>query len=109
MNNEIFKKSCLLQLTTSVYCGQKMIAPIIMEQLGDSTWLKGRKVLIDPKYLKPIKAITAQTRITIKKNSLPFPIAGLNLVPKQAIQEIEESLKRKQTQFLHCVADFKAQ
>jgi hypothetical protein len=63
-----------------------------MEHLGQSDWLKGRKHLIDPEYLSPIKTTAGKARAFVKKHALPFPINGLQLVPKDSISYIESNL-----------------
>ena len=83
-----------------------MLEPNVMEKLGDSGWLKGRKVLIDTKYLGPAKNVIAQTRNIIQKISLPFPIAGLNLIPKSVLNDIEKNLKEQEAMFYDKVYDF---
>ena len=89
---DIFQKACLLQLCIKVWTGAKKLDPIYMEHLGQSDWLKGRKHLIDPEYLSPIKTTAGKARAFVKKHALPFPINGLQLVPKDSISYIESNL-----------------
>ena len=96
---DIFQEACLLRLSISVWHGVKKLDPQIMEQLGESEWLKGRKHLIDPEYLSPIKATAQKARCLVKKKALPFPIPGLNLVPKDSIIGIENQLEDMQREF----------
>ena len=96
----IFEEACLLRLSISVWSGIKKLDPAVMEQLGESDWLKGRKHLIDPEYLSPIKGSAQKARCLIKKQALPFPMAGLNLVPKEQITTIENQLQDIRHEFL---------
>ncbi len=88
----IFNEACLLRLSISTWAGLKQLDPSVMERIGESEWLKGRKVLIDPDYLGPIKASAGKARCLVKMQALPFPISGLNLVPKEQITAIENQL-----------------
>lgn len=89
----IFQEACLLRLSISTWNGVKKLEPSIMERLGEPDWLKGRKVLVDPTYLSSIKATAQKARCLIKKRALPFPMPGLNLVPKESIVTIENQLE----------------
>lgn len=88
----IFNEACLLRLSISTWAGLKQLDPSVMERIGESEWLKGRKVLIDPEYLGPIKTTAGKARCLVKKQALPFPISGLNLVPREQIVTIENQL-----------------
>ena len=95
----IFNEACLLRLSISTWSGVKKLDPSIMERLGESEWLKGRKVLIDPEYLSAIKASAQKGRCLIKRRALPFPMPGLNLVPKDSIIDIENQLDDTKHEF----------
>jgi hypothetical protein len=96
---DIFQKACLLKLTLKIWTGTKRLDPIYMERLGESEWLKGRKNLVDPEYLNPIKTTAGQARAFVKKHALPFPINGLQLVPKESISYIESNLQEYEHMF----------
>lgn len=70
-----------------------------MERIGESDWIKGRKNLVDPEYLQPIKGTASKARAFVKKQALPFPINGLNLVPKDTIVDIENNLQDLKHEF----------
>lgn len=89
----VFRQSCLLQLNTSCWTGSKALEPAAMQRLGDSDWLRGKKHLIDPEYLGPIKTVIHRARKFLAKYALPFPISTLTLVPKESILTIEHGLK----------------
>jgi len=95
----IFKEACLLRLSISTWAGLKQLDPSVMERIGESEWLKGRKVLIDHEYLAPVKTTAGKARCMIKKQALPFPISGLNLVPKEQISAIENQLQDLRHEF----------
>ena len=62
MDENIFQKACLIQLSTSCWQGSRMLDAAIMEQIGNSEWLKGRKYLVNPETLNPIRAVISRTR-----------------------------------------------
>ncbi|MFW5734517.1 MAG: DUF3150 domain-containing protein [Oceanidesulfovibrio sp.] len=102
----VFDRSCLLQLSTRMWQGQKMVEPSVMERLGDAGWLKGRKHLVDPDHLAPVKAVVGKARTMLRKIALPFPIDGLTLVPKESIETIEAQLHDLQVEFWMEVGNF---
>lgn len=99
MKSDIFQESCLLQLSTSCWQGSRMLEPAVMEQIGNSEWLKGRKHLINPKTLNPIRAVVSRARKDLERQSLPFPLAGITLVPKEQLTRIEECLARHRSDY----------
>ena len=54
MKEDIFKKACLIQLTSSVWqCSRVLNQKIIAEKIGqENEWLRGRKFLINPELLE---------------------------------------------------------
>lgn len=104
--DNIFDKACLIQLSARLWQGLKMIDPSVMAQLGNSDWVKGRKHLVDPEHLAPIKACVSRARCLLKKQALPFPLDGLTLVPKDAISGIELGLQDVQREFWQSVLGF---
>jgi len=98
-DSNIFKKACLIQLATSCWVGAKMLQPGIMEKIGDSEWLKGRKLLINPELLGPIKTTIQKARQLLMKHALPFPLPGLFLVPKENIADVDGQLALIQQEF----------
>lgn len=91
--DNIFRHGCLLQLKTSCWTGSKALEPSALEQLGDSEWLRGKKHLVDPEHLGPIKTVAQKARKFLTKNALPFPLASLTLIPKDSITRIEAGLR----------------
>ena len=104
----IFDRACLIQLSTPCWTGSKQLQPSVMEQVGDSDWVKGRKVLIDPETLSPIKAAVSKARTFLKKVALPFPINGLTLVSKEALSRLELGLRDIQYEYNAAVESFLA-
>jgi hypothetical protein len=103
---DILTKACLIQFSSSCWQGAKAIDPSIMEQIGNSEWLRGRKSLIDPKYLDPVRAVITRTRKSLGKKALPFPIDGLTLVPKAQIELVESLLNTHRIAFVAEVDTF---
>ncbi len=99
MNRNIFQEACLLQLSTSCWQGSRMLEPAVMEQIGNSEWLKGRKHLINPEMLNPIRAVISRARKDLERQSLPFPLTGLTLVPKEQLTRIEECLSKYRSDY----------
>ncbi len=105
----IFRQSCLLQLKTSCWTGSKALEPTALERLGDSDWLRGKKHLVDPEHLGPIKTVTQKARKFLSKNALPFPLASLTLVPKDSIHFVEENLQEFEREYWESVSEFTSQ
>ena len=99
MEKDIFQKSCLLQLSTSCWQGSRMLDPAVMEQIGNSAWLKGRKHLINPETLNPIRAVVSRARKAMELQALPFPIHSLTLIPKEQLARIEECLAKHRSDY----------
>ena len=106
MHTHVFEQACLLQLHTACWQGSKMLDPAVIEQIGDSDWLKGRKYLVKPEALQPVRAVISRARKFIAKSALPFPIDGLNLVPKAQIETIELGIKQHENLYWGEVNDF---
>jgi len=70
-----------------------------MEKIGNSEWLKGAKVLIDPDCLSSVRSVLSKARTHLQKAALPFPIHGLNLVPKETLTRVDESLRQMKSEF----------
>ena len=97
LHKDIFRKACLLNITSSVWHCSRTIEQSIMEKVADNgenaEWLKGRKYLINPELLGPAKSTVQQCRRTVKKYALPFPITSVHLVPKDSIAVIDAELE----------------
>lgn len=106
MERNIFHEACLVQLSTSCWQGSRMLDAVVMEQIGSSDWLKGRKYLVTPETLNPIRAVISRARKDLERNALPFPITGLTLVPKERIAAVEEILDRHRSDFRQEVERF---
>ena len=104
---QIFKKACLMQLSTSVWMGSRMLEHSVMERVGSNAdWLRGRKFLINPELLGPIHTSAHQARNLVQKHSLPFPITGIYLVPKDSLSIVDERLQDYKARFWTKVAEF---
>ena len=88
----VFAKACLIQLSTSCWTGSRSLNPAILKRIGDADWLKGKKILINPELLSPIKTSIHKARHVLQKCALPFPLSGLYLVPKDSIADIDAHL-----------------
>jgi len=110
---DIFKKACLLQVSTSVWqCSKVLNQSVLAERTGremqDMSWLRGRKYLINTELLGPVKTAVQQTFNMIRRASLPFPITGISMIPKDSLSQVDEQLQRFQTRFWSKVDDFEA-
>jgi len=107
---DIFKKACLIQLTSSVWqCSRVLNQKVLAEKIGQKNeWLRGRKFLINPELLGPIKTAVQQARKTVQKHALPFPITSVYLVPKESLDTIDEHLQYFKDRFWNKVQDFSA-
>ena len=109
-HKDIFKKACLIQLSTPTWMGSKGLEQRIMEKIGDNTeWLRGRKFLINPELLGPIHTAVHQARNMIQKHALPFPITSIYLVPKESLSLIDGRLQDFKERFWVRVAEFEEQ
>ena len=104
---DVFQKACLIQLSSSHWQGSRMLEQGVMERLGEnSEWLRGRKYLINPELLGPIRTAVHQARNTVQKFSLPFPITSLYLVPKDSLSVVDERLQAFKLRFWDKVGEF---
>lgn len=106
MEANIFQQACLIQLSTSCWQGSRMLDAAVMQQIGSSEWLKGRKYLVNPEILNSIRAVISRARKDLERNALPFPLSSLTLVPRERITVIEEILGRYQSEFWREVETF---
>jgi hypothetical protein len=83
-----------------------MLDPAVMEQIGKSEWLKGRKHLINPETLNPIRAVVSRARKDMERQALPFPVTSLTLIPKEQLARIEECLAKHREDYWSEVAKF---
>jgi len=102
----VFQKACLIQLATSCWVGSKMLQQGIMEKIDNSEWVKGKKLLINPELLGPIKTSIQKARQLLAKSALPFPVTGLYLVPKDSIVDVDGQLSLIQQEFVSKVDSF---
>jgi hypothetical protein len=81
----------------------------LAENGGNVEWLKGRKYLINPELLGPVRTVVGQSRKVIMKFALPFPINSIYLVPKESLKEIDDGLQHLKERFQEKVLEFEAQ
>lgn len=105
MDDKIFERACLMQLTTSVWSASRSVDPVIIQNSG-CDWVKGRKHLINPELLGRIKTAAQQARNKTNRFTLPFPINGIALIPKEFIPTIEEILQKQRESFRERIDDF---
>jgi hypothetical protein len=104
---KVFKKACLIQLTSSVWMGSKMLDQNYMNKVSaNSEWLRGRKFLINPELLGPLHTSSHQSRDLVKRYSLPFPITGLYIIPKESLSFVDERLKFQKEKYEEKVEAF---
>jgi hypothetical protein len=103
----VFRKACLIQLSTSTWMGSKMLDQSHMTKVSqNSEWLRGRKFLINPELLGPLHTSTHQARDLVKQYSLPFPITSLYLIPKESLAFVDERLIYQKARFQEKVDAF---
>ena len=104
----IFKSASLLQLSSSIWaCSRVLNQAVLAQKLGENNeWLRGRKYLINPELLGPIKTCVHQSRNHINRFALPFPVTSLYLIPKDSITVIDERLQFYKERFFEKVEDF---
>ena len=104
---KVFKRACLIQLTSSVWMGSKMLDQNYMNKVSaNSELLRGRKFLINPELLGPLHTSAHQSRDLVKRYSLPFPITGLYLIPKESLTFVDERLKFQKEKYEEKVEAF---
>lgn len=99
--DDVFQRACLIQLTTSVWQGSRQLDQQLLKNIdpNNSEWLRGRKYLIDPELLMPIRTIAGQARNTVAKYSYSFPIPSVYLIPKNNLDVIDYQLQDYQNKF----------
>lgn len=103
----LFEKGCLVQLSASVWGATRKIKPQRLTDLAvSSEWLRASKKLIDPEALKPINKVINKARSYLTGVNLPFPIKGMEFVPKEMISRVDERLNEFKSEFNHSVATF---
>ena len=105
-SKEVFQKACLIQLSTSIWTGSKMLSQDVMENVGNSEWLKGRKYIVNPELLGPVRTAAHQARNEVYKHALPFPITSLSLIPKESLETVDQVLQGYESRFWERVEDF---
>ena len=105
-HKDLFQKACLRQISSSIWMGSRMLEQGLMEKIGQSEWLKGRKFLVNPELLGPVKTSVHQARNTVQKHTLPFPITSLYLIPKESLGIVDEALEGFRERFWIKVNDF---
>ena len=103
----LFEKGCLVQLSASVWGATRKIKPHQLTDLAvSSEWLRASKKLVDPESLKPINKVINKARSYLTGVSLPFPIKGMEFVPKEMISRVDERLTGFKSEFNHIVETF---
>ncbi len=106
MSQNIFNRACLVQVSSSCWIGTKRLEQGLMESIGNSNWVKGQKLLVNPELLGPIKTTLHKGRSYLSKIALPFPITSLHLVPKDHIDQVDDYLREIKIEFLDRVESF---
>jgi hypothetical protein len=106
MSDNIFKKACLVQVSSSCWIGTKRLEQGLMESIGNANWVKGQKLLVSPELLSPIKTTLHKARSYLTKIALPFPITSLHLVPKDHIESVDQYLTGVREEYWEKVEQF---
>lgn len=105
----IFEKGCLIQFSVSYYRGKRKLSKEIMEKVSSKTdWVRGNKNVINPKHLEPFREIYNQAKGYIETITVPFPIRGLDFIPKEKISEADAMLEGFKSSWQPAVEKFDA-
>ena len=110
MEENIFQKGCLVQLTMSKWGGIKQIKKNKLAEMvvnADHTWVTASKKLVEPASLKPICKISNAARACLNATSLPFPITSMVFIPKDLIESVDEKLQEFKSDFYAAVDNFR--
>lgn len=102
----IFKEAVLIQLSATCWQTDKKLPQAMLEEVGNTDYLKGRKLLLPKDATEMIRQVIGQARHYLRKIALPFPIKGCLLVPKKLIPEIQEKLGNLKWKYDSAVEDF---
>ena len=105
-HRNVFKEAVLIQLATSCWVGTKTLQKGVVSNIGNSHWLRAKKLLVNPELLGAIKTVIHKSRQCIQRHSLPFPMPGLYLVPKDRIDEVDGELDYLKNEFFGKVNAF---
>jgi len=108
-HDNIFQKACLVQLQTSCWTGTRNLNQRVLKEIANSEWLRGKKLLINPEYLGPIKTSLHMARNYLNQQALPFPLNGLSLVPKESLVDVDRMLERFKHEYWKKVEAFIAE
>lgn len=103
---KMFQDAALLQLTTTCWTTDKKLPSCYLSAIGNSDFLKGRKMLLPKEDTENIKATIGLARNYLRSMALPFPLRGVVLIPKQLISTVQEKLSGLQWTFYSHVEDF---
>lgn len=107
MNAEnIFKEAALLQLNATCWQIDKKLPQALLEEVGNTEYLRGRKLILPQDSTAMIKQVVGKARNYLRRIALPFPINGCVLAPKKLIPEIQEELQKLEREYLNQVDDF---
>ena len=102
----IFREAALIQLTATCWQVDKQLPPALLAEVGNTDYLRGRKLLLSPDCTLPVKQVVGKARHYLRKIALPFPITGCQLVPKKLIPEIQEELQYLELEYNEAVNQF---
>lgn len=93
VSEEIAENAALMFLNFKFWLGAKVLSDDVMKQVGNSEWVKGRKNLLDPKLISPIRSVQSEIRRKVEAVSLPFPKESVHLVPISLIARVYDILE----------------
>jgi hypothetical protein len=107
METDITKLGVLCILETHSWGASKRI-PIekINKNEKLSKWIRANKGLIDKEALATINSKIGEAVNLVKNNALPFPIRGVNFIPKDLIIEISEKLNNMMIELNELINNF---
>lgn len=105
-HKNLFKEAVLIQLSATCWQTDKKLPSAMLEEVGNTDFLRGRKLLLPKDATEMIKQVIGKARHYLRKIALPFPIKGCMLVPKKLIPVIQEHLSQLKWEYDTAVDDF---
>lgn len=102
----VFNDGTLVQLKVSVWGIKKKLPSSDLNIQADPDYIRAVKFLVDKESLKPVEQARNFARGFLRDYSLPFPVTGVCFIPKRMISQVDERLKKYQSDFDDGVRDF---
>jgi hypothetical protein len=94
MDNDIMDRCCIIRINSKCWPGSKKLPEGVMIKIAQTGWATGTKKLMDPELIKKPRNIIAKAKGFIQSYSLPFPLPSYQLINKNRVVMVDETLKR---------------